>query len=160
MKNGKILGKINIIDLLVIIAAVAAVLGIAIRVATFSSDSTTGTVPFEFVVKVEGVREYSVQGLQKGGKIYSEKEDALVGEITNFVVEPAKYDLVMLDGERKMIERPDRFSAYVTVKANGVMRNGRYCDAVETPIGAGAEYKLCSKYVSTNGEVVSVKPIQ
>lgn len=159
MKNGKIAGKINIIDLLVVIAVVVAVFGVVIRVATISDKSTAGKVPFEYVVCVEGVREYSIQGLQKGGNIFSEKENALVGEIVNVSVEPAQYDLIMLDGERKLIERPDRFTAYVTVKANGVMRGGRYCDAVETPIGVGSEYKLCSKYVSTNGKVTSLKPL-
>lgn len=159
MKNGKIAGKINIIDLLVVIAVVVAVFGVVIRVATISDKSTAGKVPFEYVVCVEGVREYSIQGLQKGGNIFSEKENALVGEIVNVSVEPAKYDLIMLDGERKLIERPDRFTAYVTVKANGVMRGGRYCDAVETPVGVGSEYKLCSKYVLTNGKVTSLKPL-
>lgn len=160
MKDGKIAGKINIIDLLVIVAVVVAVLGVVIRIATVSDKSTAGTVPFEYVVCVEGVREYSIQGLQKGGNIYSEKENALVGEIVNVSVETAKVDHVMKDGERKMIERPDRYTAYVTVKANGVVRGGRYCDAVETPVGVGAEYKICSKYVSTNGKVVSLKPLE
>ncbi len=159
MKNGKIAGKINIIDFLVIIAILVAIVGVFLRVVTFSDKSTAGTVPFEYVVKVEGVREYSIQGLQKGGYIYSEKENALVGEIVNVAVEPAKYDLIMLDGERKMIERPGRFTALVTVKANGVVRNGRWCDAVETSIGVGSEYKICSKYVSTNGKIISIKAV-
>ena len=159
MKDGKIAGKINIIDLLVIIAVIVAVAGVIFRVATLNDKNTSGTVSFEYVVKVEGVREFTVQGLEKGGEIFS-SDDKLVGEIENVTVEPAEYDLITLDGKRKMIERSDRYTAYVTVKANGVMRGGRFCDAVETPLGVGSDYKVASKYVSTNGKVISLKGIE
>lgn len=159
MKNGKIFGKINIIDLLVVIALIIAVLGIGIRVFKLSHNVSGGSRAFEICVKVDDVRDYSVQALKRGGSVFSSKDNIYVGEILNVEVEPAKYDLIMLDGERKLIERSDRYSAYVTLRIDGTVFYGNYSDAAENKIGVGSEYDICSRYVSTNGEIISLKNI-
>ena len=160
MKDGKIFGKINIIDLLIVVVLIAAVVGIISRLSVSSSNSISGSDQFQFVVSVDSVREYTVNGLQKKGDVFSEETDVRVGEIIDVVVEPMKADVVTFDGQRKFIERPGRYTAYVTIKADGNFVNDCYYTADKEEIGAGREYRVISKYVSTNGKTISVGSIE
>lgn len=160
MKDGKLFGKINIIDLLIVVILIAAVIGFVGRLAFSSSNNISGSDEFQFVVRVDGIREYTVRGLERGGDVFAEKSDVKVGEISDVKVEPMKAEAVTIDGQRKFIERPGRYTAYVTIKAKGNVVNGGYYNADRKDIGAGREYIINSKYVSTKGDTLSVGPIQ
>ena len=159
LKNGKIFGKFNIIDILVVVVLIAAIIGIAGRIILSQDKGISKTEEFEIVVRVDGIREYTVKGLEKKGFVFSE-DDIDLGEITNTTQETMKVDTITFDGQRKFIERPGRYTAYVTIKAKGNCVNGTYYDAEKKEVGVGREFQIRTKFVSTTGEIISVSPIK
>lgn len=157
LKNGKIFGKINLVDFLVIIGVIVAIIGIFVRFVLLSENSHTENSSFEYVVKVDNVRDCTIQGLEKKGSLYFGKDNAYVGEIVDVEFKTAEYDLVMDNGERKLIERPDRYTALVKIQSAGTKTEGRFSDAAERDIAVGGTLAVCSKYVNTTGQIVDFK---
>lgn len=160
IKDGKVFGKINIIDLLVIIVLIAAVAGIGYRLIGGRSAEVTDRQNFEFVVRVENIRQQTVDALEKKGKVYADKNNIETGEIISVTTEPYEQEAITTKGERKFAETPERFTAYVTIKVEGTCSQGTYYDNDKTEIGAGRGHKICTRDVATTGEIVSVRPLE
>ena len=80
-KNGKIFGKISIIDLLVILAFLVAFAGFGIRFLGPASESVTNRTSLTYVVKIEDIREYTVNAIKKMGVVTDNKSKSKIGEI-------------------------------------------------------------------------------
>ncbi|MBP3361980.1 MAG: DUF4330 domain-containing protein [Clostridia bacterium] len=160
IKDGKIFGKINIIDLLVIIVLIAAIAGIGYRLLGARSAEVRDMQNFEYVVRVDNIRQQTAQALEKKGKVYADKNNVETGEIVSVTVQPYKQEAITTKGEQKFAETPEKFTAYVTIRVNGTCSQGTYYDNDKTEIGAGRGHKICSRDVATTGEIVSVKPIE
>lgn len=156
-KDGKIFGKINIIDLLLLVVLIVLAIGIFVRVSGTKAKTIKNANGFSYVVKVDDIRECTLKALEKKGDVYSEKENVKIGEITEVTSAPYKKAGVKSNGIRVFAEKPDKFTAYVTVKAEGKCVNGTYYDAAENELGAGREYKVSTKYATTSGEILSIK---
>jgi len=156
-KNGKLFGKINIIDLIVLLLVLVFVIGMAIRVGGTKTGEITNKVEFEYVVKVENVRDFTIKALEKKGDVFEDTNNVKVGEITDVSVEPYKGEGVKSNGTRVFAEIPGRYTAYVTVKCEGTCVDGVYYDAVKTDIGTGRGQKICTENVATNGAIISIK---
>lgn len=156
-KDGKIFGKINIIDLLIILILVVLAAGISIRVFGSKSQSIKNTSTFEYVIKIDDIRDCTLKALEKKGDVFNEKDGLKIGEITEVTSQPCKKEGIKSNGTRVFAERPDRFTAYVTVKVEGKCVDGCYYDAAENELGAGRGHRVSTKYASTSGEVLSVK---
>ena len=159
MKNGKLFGKINIIDLLIVVVILGVVAGIFIRFGTTDNSGLGNKCTFDYVVKVDNVREFTVQGLDKKGDVFAEKTNVKIGEIVDVTVEPCKDDEITFDGNREFFDKPGRFTAYVTIRANGTEHKGIYYDADKEETGVGRESKICTRYVSTNGITLSLNKV-
>lgn len=159
-KNGKLFGKINIIDLVVLLLVLVFIIGMVIRVGGTKTGEITTKAGFEYVVKVENIRDFTVKALEEKGDVFEDVNNVKVGEITDVTVEPYKGEGVKADGKRVYAEVPGRFTAYVTVKCEGTCVDGVYYDAVKTDIGTGRGHKICTEKVSTNGAIISVKGIE
>lgn len=68
-KNGKIGGKVSIIDILVIILIIVVIGGIAVRYGSGITTAVESDKQFEYVLKVENVREYTVEALKRKGNV-------------------------------------------------------------------------------------------
>ena len=64
-KNGKIGGKVSIIDILVVVLVVAVIVGIVARYGSSVTGAVKSNKQFEYVLKVESVRQYTVDALEK-----------------------------------------------------------------------------------------------
>ncbi len=156
-KNGKIGGKFSIIDAGVILIILIVAAGIFVR---FSSGMTTAVKSdkeFEYKVEVTGVRQYTIDALNKKGKITDKKSEMNLGEITNVEVTPAKTQSVTASGEIITTDLPDRYSCIVTIRARGKESDDSYIMNDSTELSVGGGTNIFSKYVRTSGEIISVK---
>jgi len=160
MKNGKVFGKINIIDFLVIVVLGVVIAGMGYRVFSTRANEAKDLQKFEFVVKVDGVRDVTLNALNKKGKVYASKNNIETGEIINVESEPFKQSTISFEGERTFLEVPDRYTVYVTIAAEGTVVNGDHFDADKTAIDSGRGYLVSSRYVSTQGEIMSVADVK
>lgn len=69
-EKGKLFGVINIVDLLVLLAAVAVVVGVGYKLfATQITDATATQVPMTVVVRVRGATPFLVEEVQRNSQV-------------------------------------------------------------------------------------------
>ena len=155
-KNGKIGGKVSIIDILVVVLVVAVIVGIVARYGS----RVKSNKQFEYVLKVESVRQYTVDALEKKGKVTDKKSEKDLGEIVDVQVENATLQSTTASGELKNPELPGRYTCYVTIRATGKESDDNYILEDSTELSVGRNVDLYSKYVKTSGDIKSVKVVE
>lgn len=158
-KNGKIKGKFNIIDLLVIILIAAVVVGIAVRYGSSVTTAVKSDEEFEYVVKVESVRMFTIDALEKKGKVTDKKSTLDLGEIIDVQYEQTKYQSTTAAGKIIFADQPERYTAYVTIRTRGKESDNSYITADSNELSVGRMTEIFSKYVHTSGTILSVEKI-
>lgn len=156
-KSGKLFGKINIIDLGVILAVLLVVVGVVVRFSGSAGKITTQTTNIEYQVRVQSVREQTVNALQKKGRVTNKKYTDVVGEIKDVQVTPAKQRVVLANGQSKEALLPDRYDCLITIECDGKETKDGYFNSNNEELSTGRDYEIYSKYISTAGTIVSVK---
>lgn len=160
-KNGKIFGKISIIDIVVVICVVVLAFGLYAKVNS-SSDAVTSTEKskVEFVYKVKSVRDFTVDALKKGGPMYDKETKEYMGEIIDVRADIARMEIGLIDGSFKEVEVPEKYDVYVTVQVDGKANSLGFYTNENRFIGAGSTVVAWSKYSLTEGEIVGMKEIK
>ncbi len=156
-KDGKIKGKFNIIDVIAIVLVAVVIVGIVWR---FGSDVTTSVksdCEFTYTVRVEGVRDYTIKALEKGGKVTNKDSSMDLGEIANVEVMPAETASQRVDGAIVKSELPDRYTAMVTINTYGKESDNSYIAADSNELSVGSSTEIFTKYVHTSGRIISVE---
>ena len=121
-KNGKVFGKINIIDLIVILVIVAAALMFGVshftnrggNVTTVSEGQSTYITFY-----AEEVPDFVVDKLEEGAKVYDVDMKSELGEVVSYEVAPAVSYAANSDGESVLTSREKYKSVKITAKVNG-----------------------------------------
>lgn len=159
-KNGKLFGKLSIIDFAVILLVIAAAIGVGVRFFGGTARMVKSDKTFEYVVKVEGVRQYTVDALQKKGKLTDKRYEQEIGEITNVDVEDVEFQSTTADGSIVFVGLPERYTCYVTIRSVGKESDNSYFAGDDTEISAGRQFAIYSKYVDTTGTIQSVNVVE
>ena len=109
---------------------------------------------------VESVRQYTVDALEKKGKVTDKKSEKDLGEIVDVQVENATLQSTTASGELKNPELPGRYTCYVTIRATGKESDDNYILEDSTELSVGRNVDLYSKYVKTSGDIKSVKVVE
>lgn len=161
MKDGKLFGKISIIDIIAVVCIVVIAFGLYAKF-TSKSDAVSSTekVDFEFVYKVNSVRDFTIDGFEKGGPFFDKETKEYMGDVTGVRSEPAVMQVSMADGTYKQVNVPDKYDVYVTVRTTGKVSSLGYFTNDNKFIGAGSTVNAWSKYTTTGGEIVDVYEVQ
>ncbi len=159
-KNGKIFGKINLIDLLVIIALIAAVFGIGLRFISKAAADAKNETSFRYVIKVEGIRDYSIEALQKKGKLLEITSESDMGDIIEIKSEPQTRQHITDAGVAVEAEIPERYNAYITVDSKGKESDDKYFIGNEYELSVGTTMNVFTKYVNSSGRVTKVEKLE
>ncbi len=160
-KNGRLFGKISVLDVLVI--AVVAALALALR---FKGGQThTGAVSaqqtIEFQVLVPGVRSYVADAVRVGDTLwdFDNESGGALGEIT--AVEPSSPggSLEELnDGTVEVVPMEDCVNLLLTVKGYGILSDGHYLLNRVYNLGVNSSRTFCTPYAQFIGNVWSITP--
>lgn len=154
-KQGKLFGKINIIDLFIVFIIISAVAILGIKL---SSGATTGgtTVPVTYTVKVEGIRKTSEEYFVPGEKVYNDKDEFMgeIVEVTN-VKEAVRYELKS-NGEYAVVTDPSRIDLEVTIKANATENDKGFYIGGKISVLAGSTKNLTTKDIEFHGTIIDV----
>lgn len=156
-KNGKIFGKISIIDLFVLVLTAAVVIGIGIRYGSKMTSAVQSSEEFECTIMVSNVREFPVEALEKKGVITDKKSEIVLGEIMAVETEPAEFESTTANGEIIKTILPERYNCTVTIRAKGKVSDEAYIMDDSNELSVGRNMDIYSKYVKTSGEIKSVK---
>jgi hypothetical protein len=147
-KNGRIFGKISIIDVfvLLIVLALGAALYIKFNVLDFTSKSGgTGTITYN--VTIYGVRDYTVDGLKPGDLLYDKNSSSnAIGMITAVNAVDAVKEAELIDGTIVAGNYVGRYDVTLTVTAEGTVSGGRYLVGRTYELNANSERLFQTKY--------------
>jgi len=155
-KNGKIFGKISIIDIAVILVILVAIIGVSLRFISAPSKSAKQKINLTYVVEIEGVRSFTVDAFQKKGKVIDAKQKCLVGEIEDVEFSAQKKAEFDNDGNVVYAEVPDKYNVKVKIKAQGKESEHGYFVGSDTELCVGSTVKIATKYVNSTGKVQEI----
>lgn len=119
-KNGKVGGKINLIDLLIVLVIIAAGIFVFLRT-TRSGDGNEGAAPATMTFHVESTATHVVEQMEAGASVWDYSSNVTLGTLTDFDY----YDFMnpIADGMGSYIAAPVEGScqADLTVEVNGVI---------------------------------------
>lgn len=159
-KEGKLFGKISIVDIAVVLILVLLAIGIYTRFSGNTKVVVSNGQKIQCTFVVKNLRQYSVDALKKGGPMFDKTSKELIGTITDVRVEPGKYNINMSDGTYKAAVPEDRYNVYVTVEFDGKAGDSGYYTAANKFLGAGSWVVVVTKYSECNAMVSSIGLVQ
>ncbi|HAE43480.1 MAG TPA: hypothetical protein DCG34_11295 [Clostridiales bacterium] len=152
--------KMNIVDIIIIFFIIGGILVIASKMGTFgsSSDPSEGLKMEKaiIVLRVEDVREATVNALKTGHIILSEETNSVLGPVTNLTVMPYKDEIETVDGRLVFAEVPDKYTVLVSLETSLLERETGYFSEGITEIKVNSVFKFYTKYISTSGIIEEI----
>lgn len=155
--KGKFFGKINVVDLLIIVLLIFAIVATVYKF-KFSAhnDVNESNIKIEYVLKVRDVRDYTVSSIKKGDPIYDEESGDYLGVISGVEKEPAKEYIGRNDGKIFYSEKPERYDVYITVDSDARVIGGSYFANGKREINKFSSILINAQNFSCTSEVQSV----
>ena len=155
--RGRVLGKFNIVDLVIVLVLVA--VGTWFAYARFGRDLKAEMAareqPIEYCIVVMGVRPTTAEALQKGGKAFEFKTGAEIGAIKDVTVEPAYIWTVTDKGTWVRTQTDERVDAFVYLEATARLgENVITVNGVEIRVGASIGFT--TKWAQANGNIMTM----
>lgn len=158
-RNGRLFGKISVIDLLVI--AVVLVMALALYVKnnqTHTGTSVTNT-NITYQVLVSGVRNYVGDAVVMGDLMYDQDRSSggTLGKITAVEVLPSGKLAEFADGTVGTVPVEDGVNLLLTVEGSGLIRDGRYLLNRVYDLGVNSSRNFYTKYAQFTGIVTVIQ---
>lgn len=158
-KDGKLFGKISIIDIVAIALVILLAFGVYLKFfSTAQSDkSFSSSQNFKCVVKVKNLRSCTVDALAKGGSVYDSVTKEYIGEILGVTSEPGENKVSMADGTYKVVPVENRYNAYVTIEFSGKESALGYYTDTNKQLSAGSTLNMNAKFAKCDGVIEKVE---
>lgn len=148
--------KFTWLDGLVIAVAVLLIAGTCVKfLLVDKTDVTRQTVPITYQIRIEGVRQFTIDALQAGDTVYEKEGKGAVGVIENITVEPGHSAAPYPDGTARNVETEDRYNVTLTLSADAVLEGSVYRVGVYG-ICVGHETEYFTKYSVWHGTVSAI----
>lgn len=158
-KDGKLFGKINIIDFAAILLVVVAIIGIAFRFVSIAGENVTTKSRFSYTVEIDGVRIYTIKALEKKGTVV-DSEGNSVGEIVDVKYKEKEIQTILDDGQSVMATVPEQYVVEVTIEAEGKESELGYFVGENTELSVGGGIAMHTKYVNSSGRIMNIQKIE
>ena len=155
-KNGKLFGKISIVDLVVAILIIVIVAGTAWRFTSPAAALSQSDAVVDFTIRIEGVRDFTLQYYHEGLRVYDRQAGQFIGHISGITSGPHYEPHPLLDGTVAWKRVPGRIAIYMDVVANGRLTPTAVYIEGTYEITAGSLIYIRTKYVQTSGTIHSV----
>lgn len=160
-KEGKLFGKISIIDIIVVLAIAVLAFGVYTRfIAPSETEIAQQYKTVEYTVEIKEVRMGTVKALKKMGDAYVSSTDVPIGKITEVTYTGAKRPQTLSDATVEVLNVPNRYTAKVKIVGKAkVHQNGAiYTDDNQAKFLGGLMY-IDTKYLRTSGTILDMKII-
>lgn len=148
----------NIIDFVLILTALACIIGVALRY-NLHNTLTHETDVAEVDILIEGLLESSAKAIVAGDIYYNTEDDTLLGEVLSVRTRPAKKHYENSDGTIAYATLEGRVDAIVTLRVTGYVTEQGFLVSGKDYIGAGADFPVAGRYIETICTVTDVRHI-
>lgn len=157
IKNGKLFGKINLFDLLVILLILVLVVGIGYKFLVIDKEVAKNTVEVTYDLKIETVRDVTVNAFREGDTVYHYKLEEPIGAVSAVNTSPAMDTLDTLSGEALSVPVEDRYDLVVTVKGTAVRQDDGNLMMGKVKLVEGTELRVATQLAHCTALVENVQ---
>lgn len=158
-ENGRLFGKVSLIDIIVVLAVAAVVLAAALKSEVMSTTSgTIATEPVEYTIVVKDIRQTVADMFREGDEVWTEG-GVSIGKITGVDNQQAITQSQLVDGSYVEGIKESKIDSYVTILVDCSFSNGRYFANRTVGLFINQEIKLVTKYVKFPAYVTEINPL-
>lgn len=156
-ENGRLFGKISIIDIIVIILAIILVCAVFARTSQNKAANVNETMDkITYTFKVENIRQETAESVIAGDKLYDEDSGVCLGTIKKTNINSAHKLAQTADGTYVNGEVSGRSDLEMTVEAECRVADGRYYSERTAEISVNMEKDVQTKYAKFTGRVMEI----
>jgi len=156
-KQGRVAGKVSIIDIALVLVVIGLVIGYGYRKMSGIATAIVNTnTTFYVTLDVEPLRQFSVDAINIGDIFYKQHEQQPLGKVVAIRKETAKNVIDRPDGTAVYAEMQDKYALYVTLECTGNVNNGGYYVNGSSQISAGSDVTVQSNMVVCGARVNSI----
>ncbi len=171
-KNGKLFGKISIVDIAVILVLIVGVCGFFYTKAELdkgnvlsNSDamlikSSAKTDALEVALKIENVRDITRDAVIVGDEVYITATNKLLGNVVRVESEPHKTDAMTDEGVIYKATIPERFDVTIVVEAEGKKKPEGYFTSNNFHLYYGKSIEVKTSTIQTNPQICGITVIE
>ncbi|MBE7060810.1 MAG: DUF4330 family protein [Ruminococcaceae bacterium] len=152
-KNGKLFGKISIIDIFIIFVIIVA--GVIIGIKINSSAVRTNFSEKTYSVRVSAIKPGSAEYINKGDELYDDK-GSFLGTVEEVKVSEAKTVHKLDNGQYAEVENPERVDVDITIKGKGFESDGIFYLDGKVALLAGAERFFKGSKIDFDGKILEI----
>ena len=153
-RNGRLFGKISVIDVIVILAIIVMAAAIYVKTHKPQTGSNVATTTIVYQMSVENQPEYMLDAIQVGDQIYDKERSTggSLGTITDIQVSDGTYEIVPAQG---------RYNLLLTIEGQGLIdENENYLLNRVYNLGVNSSREFNNKYGLFLGRIVSIEAAQ
>ena len=157
-EKGRLFGKINLFDLLVILAVVVVIAGIGYKVLSDRRQSAAAqnTTDWIVTVKFAAVEPGLADAFRADSQIFYDTDGPVNAKVGDVREEPALVTVATSDGRLVLAQDPRLMDVYADVNVkdangDGVLKVGRYS------LGTGGKFALKTFYAYSEGVVIAIR---
>lgn len=161
-RNGRLFGKISIIDVLVILVVIVMAAALYFK----NNQAHTGTAVTEqtitFQIRARGVDDFVADAILVGDGLYDQSYSSggrALGEITDVQVERdpgTKLADKLTNGTAGLLEAEDTVDMLITVKGSGLITGKSYSINRVYDLGVNSSRNYCTKRADFTGTVIDI----
>lgn len=157
-ESGRLWGRINIIDLLIVVLIVTGVAGLTYRRVADRIAPTLSAERVEMEVEfmVAGVRQATIDVLEPGTVFYHTQTNERIGTLIDIRVEPAEVFTVLPSGEMIQGLSETRFDVYMVIRGTGRVTPNVILMGNNQEIRIGTRVPLKSQLASVSTTVMAI----
>ena len=164
-EKGRLLGKLSLIDLLVVLVAVVMILALLVKNNRLNLNKNTDAVEdrtITFQVRLQGVEDYIVNAILEDEEIYDTNyasNNRAVGKVTRVEItkSPGAVVEALDDGTAGPVEVEGSVDALVTVEASGTQAGDQWIINGIYRLGVNSSRTYYTKRVQFTGTIADVR---
>lgn len=160
--NGRLFGKISVIDVVVILVVIAMGAALYVKNNTLVHTSTNVTLnTITYQVQVNGVPQYVADAIQTEDPLYEQDRSTggSLGTIVSIETAPGTKIAELTDGSVELVPVEDGVNLLLTVKGEGIYKDGRYLLNRIYDLGVNAARTFYTPYAQFQGTVSAIEPV-
>ena len=147
-KNGRIFGKVSVVDIIIVLAVLVLGAGLAYRqLSREVRQIVSADAVFYVTLESKQLRGFSVDAVSVGDVMYKQHDRQSLGVVKEIKVAPGVDYLLKSDGTAVLAEMEERYTAFITLECRGNINETGYFVNGNTHIAEGSEVVLVSNRV-------------
>jgi len=157
-KNGRLFGKISVIDVLVILVVVVLAVALEFKNRQTQTGTSASDIPITFQLRVNGEHDYVTAAVRAGDKLYDldNSSGGPLGTITNVETLPGTKVATFYDGTMDTVPVENGVTLLLTVEGSGIISNNRYLLNRVYNLGVNTTRNYYTPYAQFLGNITSI----